>query len=212
MYGYDRSAHIFRFLFRMATLGHRLGVDVFLERLVVGIANRYGAASCSLCRFGTKRKTVWASAGPPLLGLSGTERVYLHTLNGRLVQHAADTGAVVSALDLDVDGDVNDFLDDLLPHMDIFAFPLVAHESVEGVLVLYLPVGSTPLGDTDIQALLSVAEVLGVADRFGPTAREPASMVRVPPPTLVPLPRARAFASQPAVTRRHGSIGVLATH
>ena len=182
MYGCDRSAETFRFLFWLATVGHRLDVNGFLERLVVGIANRFGAATCSICRFGAKRTTVWASAGSPLLELSGAERAYLQTLNGRLIQHAADTGELVSALDLDVDGDVNEFLDDFLPQMDIFAFPLISDATVQGVLVLYLPGGSTPLQDADVQALLSVAEVLRVVDASTRGVARRSSFVSVPPP------------------------------
>ena len=157
-------ADIFRFLFRIATQARRLSTDAFLRRLAVGIANRYGAASCSICRFGVMRKTVWASLGPPLLDLSSDEQDYLYTLDGRLVQRAADTGAVVSAMDLDLEGDVSSFLDEVLPQMDIFAFPLLTDDVLQGALVLYLPTDATPLGEVDLQALLAVGDILHLSD------------------------------------------------
>ena len=60
----DRETGIFRFLFRLVSRAPDLSAHELLGRLAVGIANRYGAESCSICRFGPQRQTVWAAPGP----------------------------------------------------------------------------------------------------------------------------------------------------
>lgn len=155
---------IFRFLFRLAARAKEMSSEEFLNRLVVGIANRYGATSCSIYRYGRMRTTAWAPVGRELQDLSREDRAYLHNLDGRLVQEAMSKQDLVSGLDLDVDGDLHDFLDEHLPDMDIFAFPLMVREGPRGAMVIYLSKDATALTDADIQAFMGMGEVLQVAE------------------------------------------------
>lgn len=150
--------------------------EEFLKRLVVGIANRYGAASCSIYRYGRMRTTAWAPVGPELQALAREDRAYLHNLDGRLVQEAMAQSGLVSGLDLDVDGDLHDFMDLHLPDMDIFAFPLMVREGPRGAIVIYLSKDATSLADADIQALMGIGEVLQVAEEDLLSKQRPASL------------------------------------
>ncbi len=171
---------IFRFLFRLAARSKDMPSEEFLKRLVVGIANRYGAASCSIYRYGRMRTTAWAPVGPELQALTPEDRAYLHNLDGRLVQEAMAKSCLVSGLDLDVDGDIHDFLDVHLPDMDIFAFPLMVREGPRGAIVIYLPNEASSLTDADIQALMGIGEVLQVAEEDLLTMPRPASLRHQP--------------------------------
>ena len=167
---------IFRFLFRLAARAKDMSSEDFLKRLVVGIANRYGAASCSIYRYGRMRTTAWAPAGPELQALPQADRAYLHNLDGRLVQEAMSQRGLVSGLDLDVDGDLHDFMDEHLPDMDIFAFPLMVREGPRGAIVIYLSKDAESLSDADIQALMGIGEVLQVAEEDLLAKERPASL------------------------------------
>jgi hypothetical protein len=102
--------------------------------------------------------------GEELQVLSMEDRAYLHNFDGRLVQEAMSQRGLVSGLDLDVDGDLHDFMDEHLPDVDIFAFPLMVREGPRGAIVIYLSNDSTSLADADIQALMGIGEVLQVAE------------------------------------------------
>ena len=158
---------MFRFLFRLAADAHRIPADRLLQRLVTGLANRYGAAGCSLYRYGRLRATCWAPPGPPLTDLPREDRAYLHNLDGRLVQAAMRNRYFVSALDLDQDGDITQFLETQLSGTYAFAFQLLTDEGPRGALVMYLPAESDALNDGDIQALMALGEVLQVTEERG---------------------------------------------
>ena len=51
MQGIASQAQIFRFLFRLSARAKDMSTEEFLRRLVVGIANRYGATACSIYRW-----------------------------------------------------------------------------------------------------------------------------------------------------------------
>ena len=177
---------IFRFLFRLAARAKDMSSEEFLKRLVVGIANRYGAASCSIYRYGRMRTTAWAPRVPSSRPSRSEDRAYLHNLDGRLVQEAMSQRGLVSGLDLDVDGDLHDFMDQHLPDMDIFAFPLMVREGPRGAIVIYLSKDATSLTDADIQALMGIGEVLQVAEEDLLAKQRPASLrtqPQVPPRT-----------------------------
>ena len=159
-----QQVSVLRFLFRLAARVQEMTTEEFLRRLVVGLANRYGASGCSIYRCGRKRTAAWAPVAPDLQELSQEDRAFLHNLDGRLVQEAMSRGEQVSGLDLDVDGDLTDFLNAHFPEMDIFAFPLVVDEGPRGAIVIYLPENSTPLTDVDIQAFMAIGEVIQVAE------------------------------------------------
>ncbi len=176
---------VFRFLFRLSAEARRLPTRVVLQRLVNGLANRYGAAGCAIYRYGRLRGTCWADPSPELTSLSPEDRANLHNLDGRLVQEAMTRGKIVSALDLDVDGDITDFLDGELEGMDIFAFPLMVGAQPRGALIMYLTTESESLGETDMQAMLALGEVLEVAqerraDQKAASARRPAKRGKSP--------------------------------
>lgn len=160
----DNHVSVLRFLFRLAARVQEMSSDDFLKRLVVGIANRYGASSCSIYRYGKKRTTAWAPVAPDIQRLAQEDRAYLHNLDGRLVQEAMKRKGRVSGLDLDVDGDLSDFLNAHFPDMDIFAFPLLERDGVRGAIVIYLSAESSPLMDVDLQAFMAIGEVLEVAE------------------------------------------------
>lgn len=162
---YDiHQANVYRFLFRMTARAVDFNRDEFLNRLVTGLANRYGASACSIYRYGRKRQTAWAPTSEDIAGLERSDKAYLHNLDGRLVQHAMAKRALVSGLDLDVDGDVAEFLANQLPGTDIFAFPLLVDDGPRGAVVMYLPPGATSLNEADMQALMAIGEVLEVAE------------------------------------------------
>ena len=176
----QEQVSIFRFLFRLAARAKEMSSEEFLKRLVVGIANRYEAAACSIYRYGRMRTTAWAPVGPELAELPKEDRAYLHNLDGRLVQEAMSQRGLVSGLDLDVDGDLHDFMDQHLPDMDIFAFPLMVREGPRGAIVIYLSKDGKALTDADIQALMGIGEVLQVAEEDLLRKDRPASL-RVTP-------------------------------
>lgn len=134
---------------------------------MTGLANRYGAAGCSLYRRGRSRATCWAPPGPPLSDLSLEDTAYLHDLDRRLVQEAMEKKYLVSALDLDEDGDVTRFLENQLGGGYVFAFPLLSSDGPRGALVMTLPEDAEALNDGDIQALMALGEILQVAEERG---------------------------------------------
>jgi len=158
------QANVYRLLFRMAARAAEFESHDFQSRLVTSIANRYGASACSIYRCGKRRSTAWAQTAADVMGLSQDEKAYLHNLDGRLVQLAMAQRALVSALDLDVDGDVAQFLAEQLPGTDIFAFPLLVEAGPRGAVVMYLPPGSNALSEADLQAMMAIGEMLEVAE------------------------------------------------
>ena len=159
-----RHVRVLRFLFRLAGQVEDMTQGEFLHRLVVGIANRYGASSCSVYRYGQKRAIAWAPVAPDLQELSGEERAYLRNFEGRLAQASMSKRERVSGLDLIVDGDLTDFLNAHFPQMDIFAFPLTVDQVPQGAIVIYLPEDASPLTELDIQAFMAMGEIVQVAE------------------------------------------------
>ena len=155
---------IIRFLCRLAVDARRTPRDQLLKRMVIGLANHFGASACSIYRYGRLRAAAWAPPGEEITRLEPEDRANLHNLDGRLVQEVLAKQTLVSALDLDLDGDIIDFMKESLGEMDIFAFPLMIEDGPRGALVMYLPEGSRPLNDADVQALMALGEVMEVAE------------------------------------------------
>lgn len=158
------DSSIFRFLFRLSADARSVPIRQFLRRLVTGLANHYQAASCSI--YLGSRRGLLASAEPSeeLELLVAEHEDALRDLESRLVALAFERGTHVSALDL-IDPESEDEAvtpDALLAAWDVFAFPLNTSGGTRAVVVLFLNEASRALGDTDIQALLALGEVLEV--------------------------------------------------
>lgn len=156
---------IFRFLFRLSADAQRVPIQQFLRRLVTGLANHYVAATCSIYLNSSRGLLARAEATGELETLVQAHEGAIRELEERLVTRAFERGTRVSAQDLidpeaecpaPVTGDA------VLADWDVFAFPLNTSGGTRAVVVLFLDEGSRPLGETDMQALLALGEVLEV--------------------------------------------------
>ena len=158
-----RHPTVFQFLFRLSADCGRLPADRLLRRLVTGLANHYNASTCSVHKDDSGWPTATADLGEDFVELDALQRARLESIEARLVRETIKSNERTSALDLDGEESLEEWLTDALGVMDIFAFPLRVDMRPRGALVLYLPTDSKPLGDSDLQALMAIGEVLRVA-------------------------------------------------
>ena len=157
----DRS--VFRFLFGLAARAPQLDRDEVLSRLVTGLANHYDAMTCRLYTANGSDPLATASEDEAIELLEEAPRARLMAMEERLVRLALERGAYASALDLDPDGDLTDFLHQAIGVQSVFAFPITADGRTFGAIVLYLTMASPPLGEADQQALTAVGELVRLA-------------------------------------------------
>ena len=155
---YDQT-WTFGFLFRLAARAHSLPRREVVRRLLVGLANRYDAVTCSfysLSGTAPSRSTEPASEATPVAG-------ELRRISAAVAKHCRTVGKVVSALDvLDNHGEDQERIEDALGPCDTFGFPLKAEGQLHGCIVICLR-GDESLGEADLHALLSVGELLDAA-------------------------------------------------
>lgn len=154
---------IFRFLFRVAARAPHLDRRSVLDRIVTGLANHYDALTCRLWTVNGSSPLAAADEDESLELLDPISRSRLREMEELLVGTALERGAYASALDLDVDGELTDFLHEVVEVLEVFAFPITADGRTFGAIVLYLPLSSPPLGEADQQALMAVGELVRLA-------------------------------------------------
>ncbi len=157
------DASVFRFLFRLSADARLVPIRQFLRRLVTGLANHYEAATCSI--YLSSARGLLASAEPSLdlEDLVEVHQEAIKDLQQRLVERAFETGELTSGMDLaNPDSDLVPTEDELLRGWDVFAFPLNTTGGTSAVVVLFLGETSRSLGESDIQALMALGEVLEV--------------------------------------------------
>ncbi len=179
---------IFRFLFRVAARAPDLDQRTVLDRLVTGIANHYDAMTCRLYTAHGASPVAGADEDEAIELLPDEHRMRLREMEERLIRSALERGMYASALDFDADGDLADFLHDVVGVQHVFAFPILADGRSFGAIVLYLPISSPPLNEADQQALMAVGELVRLASRPAATENgaaratpERASVNRSPP-------------------------------
>ncbi len=155
---YDQT-WTFGFLFRLASKAHRLGRREVLRRLLVGLANRFDAVTCSYYAMGgnaPSRSTEPAQEAAPVAG-------ELRRLSAAVAKLCRTERQLVSALDLpEQHEDDKRRVEETLGACDTFAFPLLAEGKLNGCIVICLR-GYEALSDPDLHALLSVGECLDAA-------------------------------------------------
>jgi hypothetical protein len=158
---------VFRFLYGLAADARRLSRRRLLGRLVTGLANHYAATSCALFLGDGPDPVAAALPERRFEALAPEVRGRYRDLDRRLVARARERLTFASALELDRDGDVMDFLSETLALMDIFAFPLKSGRETEGAVVLYLSEDARPVGEADAQALMALGELVRLAREPG---------------------------------------------
>lgn len=156
---------IFRFLFRLSADAPRVPIRQFLHRLVTGLANHYAAATCSIYLNSERGLLATADPSDELEALVTQHQLAIRELEQRLVRLALEKKRQMSAQDLHDPHDEEAVTEPelaLLDMWDVFAFPLGTAGGTRAVVVLFLNEDSRPLGETDIQALLALGEVLEV--------------------------------------------------
>ena len=157
-FAYDQT-WTFGFLFRLAARAHRLPRAELVRRLLVGLANRFDAVTCSfydLSGSAPSRSTEPADAALPVAG-------ELRRISAAVAKHCRTERKLVSALDvLDLHGEDQERIEAALGPCDTFGFPLVSEGQIHGCIVLCLR-GDEALSDADLHALLSVGECLQAA-------------------------------------------------
>ncbi|MGE0193981.1 MAG: GAF domain-containing protein [Planctomycetota bacterium] len=154
---------IFRLLFRVAARAPQLDRRTVLDRIVTGIANHYDALTCRLWTVNGSSPLAGADEDETLELLDPISRSRLREMEELLVGTALERGAYASALDLDPEGELTDFLHDVVGVHEVFAFPITADGRTFGAIVLYLPLASPPLAEADQQALMAVGELVRMA-------------------------------------------------
>lgn len=157
----DRS--VFRFLFGIAARAPQLDQRTVLLRLVTGLANHYNAMTCRLYTTNGTSPLATASEDEAIELLDEAPRARLTAMEERLVRAALESGSYASALDLDADGTLVDFLHDDIGVHSVFAFPITSDGRTFGAILLYLTLDSPPLSDVDQAALTSVGELVRLA-------------------------------------------------
>lgn len=157
-FAYDQT-WTFGFLFRLAARAHRLPQMEVVRRLLVGLANRYDAVTCSYFAINgsaPSRSTEPPSAAEPVAG-------ELRRIAAAVAKHSRAERKLVSALDvLDSHAEDQERIEAALGPCDTFGFPLMAEGELHGCIVLCLR-GDEALTDADLHALLSVGECLRAA-------------------------------------------------
>ena len=160
---FEDDASVFRFLFRLSADARLVPIRQFLRRLVTGLANHYAAATCSIYLSSARGLLAKAEPSLDLEDLVEQHQEAILKLGQRLVERSFQTGELTSAMDLvDPESDVKPTEDEMLQGWDVFAFPLNTSGGTRAVVVLFLGDTSRSLGETDIQALMALGEVLEV--------------------------------------------------
>jgi hypothetical protein len=158
---------IFRVLYALAARAPTLAPDAFLQRLVTGLANFYGADGCALYTDESGWAAAAADPAPAVAKLGRLDRARLETIEARLVRETVSQRRMLSALDLEEDH-VDRFLETALGITDVFGFPVSGRDEeapVQGVLVLYLGENARAFRDPDMYALSSLGGLLELAGR-----------------------------------------------
>lgn len=156
---------IFGVLYRLAGRAPALPAELFLRRLVTGLANYYGAVACAIHTDASGWAAAAADPAPQVEDLSRLDRARLETIEARVVKEAVERGEMASALDLEGEEEVEAFLSRTLGVVDIFGFPLAREAGVFAVLVIYLGPDSVPFRDPDMYAMYSLGDLVVLAGR-----------------------------------------------
>lgn len=149
-----RGSSVFHFLFRLAADARAITTSQFLRRLVTGLANHYGAATCSIYLYAPDRLLASADPSRELEKLAAEQKQSFREIERRLVERAFERSEFVSGVDVDAE---------LPPEWDVFAFPLLSGQRARAVAVLFLDGSSRPLNEGDVQALGALGDVLDLA-------------------------------------------------
>ena len=154
---------IFTVLYRLAARATGMPRATLQDRLMVGIANHYGALGCALHTDAAGWAASKADPALEVAKLSRLDRARLETIEARLVKEVVLQQQMKSVLDLEDGSRLDEFLAERLGLVDIFAFPLERGGKPYAVLVLHLGPASKHLGELDTIALSTLGELMDLA-------------------------------------------------